>query len=651
MESLRFIIALIICFLIIYLWGAFFQPPRAVPPPRPAVPEARPQAGNAERPEAPAGQGGEAAKPAAPEALEPEKTETVVVSGGKSGKVLELKLSSRAGGIYETLLPDFKKRDQTGPEVLIAEEPGRPSVLGLWVEDAGVSFDREKGPLANWSLELPPALDTAYLRREVAGLSITKEIKTESGKYHADVGITFENRSGAPKQFHYRLQGPGRITTESPHGTGEDLNYLFAERRGEGLSAEVSPVSSIQKQKYWQNPNPAAIELIGASNNYFASVMVAADEKTFSQLQNGYAEAYLDPLRASEVSLKEHGRPFDQLAPAQREEVEKKVYFNVRTGFISREKITLQPGEQVTHRFVVFLGPRDPQVLQKDTPFELTTINYYGLWTPLVKLFIVVLEGLHFIFRTWGLAIMGLTFLVRLALHPLSRKQQASMMRYQKKIAGVQPQLNALKEKYAGNRMKMNQEMQALFKEHGINPSQMMGGCLLIFLQLPVWYALYNTIQYCLDLRHARFLWIKDLTLPDRLIPDLGFTVPIAGWHELNLLPFIYVTLTIIQQKLQPKPTDPQMQQQMKMMTFMLVFFGFIFYSFPAGFLLYFITGACISMIESRIIKKSLAREGLGPLPPAGGPMLTSPSVPGGFRPPALYPARKPGEKKQNKKK
>jgi YidC/Oxa1 family membrane protein insertase len=255
------------------------------------------------------------------------------------------------------------------------------------------------------------------------------------------------------------------------------------------------------------------------------------------------------------------------------------------------------------------------------------------------------------VFHSWGLAIIGLTALVRLCLHPLNRKQQASMMRYQKKVGAIKPQMDALKEKYGSNRMKMNQEMQKLFKEHGINPAQMMGGCLMIFAQLPVWFALYRSIEYSLDLRHAPFLWITDLTKPDNLL-TLPFSIPFLG-NMLNILPILYVILTITNQKMQPKPADPQMAKQMQMMSFMMVFFGFIFYSFPAGFLLYFIASAGISMAESRIIKKILAREGLGPLAPANA--QGTPAGPGPKKsgpPQAMYASKKiRGEKKKKKKK
>ena len=167
----------------------------------------------------------------------------------------------------------------------------------------------------------------------------------------------------------------------------------------------------------------------------------------------------------------------------------------------------------------------------------------------------------------------------------------------------------------------------------------------VIYLPVRIYY---NSISISLDLRHAPFLWIKDLTRPDHLFP-LPLGLPFQGWDFFNLLPVIYVALTLLQQKMQPKPSDPQMQQQMKMMTFMLVFFGFLFYAYPAGFLLYFIAGAAISMLESRIIKRVLAREGLGP--GGGSPALATAGAPSPLASAAMYPSRDPREQPRKKKK
>jgi YidC/Oxa1 family membrane protein insertase len=162
----------------------------------------------------------------------------------------------------------------------------------------------------------------------------------------------------------------------------------------------------------------------------------------------------------------------------------------------------------------------------------------------------------------------------------------------------------------------------------------------MIFLQLPIWFALYNTLRYSLGLRQAEFLYISDLTRPDRLFPfsfpGVGeFSVPFLGEY-FNLLPILYVILTLWNQKMQPKPEDPQMRAQFRMMTFMMVFFGFIFYSFPSGFMLYIMTSSALGIIESKIIKAKLAREDAQ----GGG---ASPGAPGGDggAPAPMYPGRK----------
>ena len=108
-------------------------------------------------------------------------------------------------------------------------------------------------------------------------------------------------------------------------------------------------------------------------------------------------------------------------------------------------------------------------------------------------------------------------------------------------------------------------------------------------------------------LRQARFLYIEDLTRPDMLF-SFGYPLPWIG-EFFNLLPLLYVVLTVVNQRLQPRPDDPQMLAQYKMMTFMLVIFGFIFYSFPAGFMLYIMTSAALGIVESKIIKAELAKD------------------------------------------
>jgi YidC/Oxa1 family membrane protein insertase len=294
------------------------------------------------------------------------------------------------------------------------------------------------------------------------------------------------------------------------------------------------------------------------------------------------------------------------MTPAIYERYRESVPLNLRVAYRDARR-QVAPGETYVQHFMLFVGPRQGEVLATYGALRFSDVNDYGIFG-LVNLFIYLLEKLKTLaFGNWGLAIILLTVIVKLCLHPVNKKSQRSIQRGQKKMQKVKPQMDALKEKYKDNRMKLNQELQKVFREHDVNPAQQLGGCLVIFLQLPIWFALYSTLRYAIGLRQENFLYILDLTRPDHLFP-LGVQLPILGSY-FNLLPVLYVILTLVNQQLQPKPDDPQMQAQFRMMSFMMVFFGFIFYAFPSGFMLYIMTSSALGIIEIKIIKAELARE------------------------------------------
>jgi YidC/Oxa1 family membrane protein insertase len=147
----------------------------------------------------------------------------------------------------------------------------------------------------------------------------------------------------------------------------------------------------------------------------------------------------------------------------------------------------------------------------------------------------------------------------------------------------------------------MAQKQMELWKKHGVNP---LGGCLPILLQIPIFTALYLAFCHSADMRGQGFLWINDLTLPDQLI---GWVV--GGWTlSFNLLPIIYIGVSIWMSLMQKMPEggDPQQAQMMKMMRWMPVLFGVIFYNFPSGLVLYFTINAVLSTIEIKMVRKKL---------------------------------------------
>jgi YidC/Oxa1 family membrane protein insertase len=223
----------------------------------------------------------------------------------------------------------------------------------------------------------------------------------------------------------------------------------------------------------------------------------------------------------------------------------------------------------------------------------------------------LVLRAFHAVIPNWGVAIILLTVLVRGCLFPLSRKQLASTIAYSKKMQKIKPKIDALKEKHGDDRRKISEEQFKLMKEHDV--PLMPGGCLLTFLQLPIWIALYGMLQYSFELRHAGFLWVEDLSQADHLwhmLPGVnGIPMVPNALEWLNLLPLLMTATWFFSSKAtMTPPADEQQAQMQKMMQWMpfimLLFPGF--YTMPAGLCLYITVSSTWGIVESRLIRKSL---------------------------------------------
>lgn len=240
--------------------------------------------------------------------------------------------------------------------------------------------------------------------------------------------------------------------------------------------------------------------------------------------------------------------------------------------------------------------------LAKDNK-DFTILEDFGMFDFVARFLLAVATLFAGIFGNYGIAIICMTVCIKLILFPLTKKQQLSMQKYQKSMKVIQPQLKKLQQKYKNNRQKLNQEMMALYKKHNVNPIPV-GGCLPIFVQIPIFIGLYQSLQYSILLRQETFLWVTDLAQPDRfMLVDWSLFNSVFGDY-LNILPIIMTVLWILQQKLMPRPESPEMQQQQKIFMFMTIFFGFLFYSLPSGLVMYWLTVNLISIGEQLIIRK-----------------------------------------------
>ncbi|MCC6491497.1 MAG: YidC/Oxa1 family insertase periplasmic-domain containing protein, partial [Pirellulales bacterium] len=289
--------------------------------------------------------------------------------------------------------------------------------------------------------------------------------------------------------------------------------------------------------------------------------------------------------------------------------------------------IDLQPGESVTHAYTVVAGPKRPDLLAKyqaaDLPaYSLRDYVYYGWFGAVAQLMVGLLHVFYSIVHNYGVAIIMLTVLVRGCMFPISRGQAKSMAKLQE----LRPEMDRIKEKYKGDQTKQAQAMQDLYRKHKVNP---LAGCLPMLIQLPVFIGLYRGLAVDVELRQAPLLsenirWCSNLAAPDMLLDWSGFMPAMITSGEgffglgpyLNILPLVTIVLFLLQQKLfMPPPTNEQAAMQQKIMTYMMIFMGLLFYKVPSGLCIYFIASSLWGIAERKMVP-----------PPAAGGVAGAPS-------------------------
>ena len=242
--------------------------------------------------------------------------------------------------------------------------------------------------------------------------------------------------------------------------------------------------------------------------------------------------------------------------------------------------LTLAPGETSTVTNTLYVGPKNQSVLSDLAPHLDLVVDYGWLWWIAQPLF-WLLTTIQSVVVNWGIAIIVLTLLVKLAFFQLSAAGYKSMARMRK----VQPRIVAIRDEYANDKAKQSQAMMELYKKEKINP---LGGCFPILVQMPVFIALYWVLMESVELRQAPLaLWIKDLS-----VMDPYFVLPILMGASMFYM-----------QKLNPAPPDPM---QAKIMQWMPIVFTFFFLWFPAGLVLYWLCNNLLSMGQQYIINRRI---------------------------------------------
>lgn len=234
------------------------------------------------------------------------------------------------------------------------------------------------------------------------------------------------------------------------------------------------------------------------------------------------------------------------------------------------------PGATQAVEAKFFAGPQEEKMLERIAP-GLDLVKDYGWLTILAKPLYWLMDKIHGVLGNWGWSIMALVLVIKIAFYWLQAKGYESMA----KMKAINPKVMQLRERYKENPQQMQQEMMRIYKEEKVNP---FGGCLPILVQIPVFIALYWVLLSSVEMRNAPWIgWIRDLSTPDPYF----------------ILPIVMTLTTMLQTALNPVPPDPM---QAKMMWFMPLIFSVMFFFFPAGLVLYWITNNVLSIAQQWLI-------------------------------------------------
>ncbi len=379
------------------------------------------------------------------------------------------------------------------------------------------------------------------------------------------LGLAFDFSDGnvaAHKSFRFRKSSYlSDVKTEVTMG-GKPVPHRIECRGGFGDMAVSNPSGAQQVLYYDATQGKLVKNGAKAAKN---GPVTAEGNYAFAGIEDAYFVAAFLPERASTMEV----TTFSDNAPTPSESKEQQF-----------------PGVAVNdgpvNQFAVYVGPKDIDILRAVNP-KLEQVVDFGWFGFLAKpLFLIVNWVNVHVVHNYGWAIILVTVALNFALFPLKLSSMKSM----KKMQALQPQIAAINDKYKNvgirdpRKADQNQEVMDLYKKHGVNP---MGGCVPMLLQIPFFIAFYKVFSVSVEMRGAHWLWVTDLSQPETL--------------AIHILPIIMIASQFIMQQMTPTTAGGDPNQQ-RMMKFMPLIFGFMFYNFSSGLVLYYLTSNLVGILQ-----------------------------------------------------
>jgi YidC/Oxa1 family membrane protein insertase len=389
----------------------------------------------------------------------------------------------------------------------------------------------------------------------VDGHKLVKTYTLERGKYTVGVKHEFINLGSTPVQPQLYLQ----LARDASPPEGESIFYFT--NTGPAIYTEANKFAKVDFKD------------IAKGNT---SHTKSANDGWVAMVQHYFASAWLVPAAGP--------REFRTAKVAGNGTLD---YYTVAMVLPLGE---VAPGSSKVQEATLFAGPQEENKLAELAP-GLELVKDYGWLTVLSKPLFWLLTKLHAVLGNWGWSIVALVVLLKIAFYWLN----ASAYRSMGKMKAVAPKVTELRERYKDKPQQMQQEMMRIYREEKVNP---LGGCLPILVQMPFFIALYWVLLSSVEMRNASWFYIADLAQPDTLFG----VIPLINL-PLGPLPLLMTASSLFQVWLNPTPPDPV---QAKMMWMMPLIFGFMFFFFPAGLVLYWLTNNILSIAQQWWINKQL---------------------------------------------
>jgi YidC/Oxa1 family membrane protein insertase len=554
----------------------------------------------------------------------PRQQVTVGSTDKASGFKYQLVLDSMGAGLRTATFSEFDTRSGSEHEPLVFLSPvqidGR-TVMSMSTTELTLRNLRQRLNLDRLSWRslgvrtLPEGGQTAAFEAMILDsgnqplLRLTKTYRVDPNTYLLDSSLNIENLSAAPQQVEFAMTGP--VGLEREQGYRMEMRKIVAGfRNAEGQISSVrldlrklAKATTPKERALVASTAQAQFIWAAAVNRYFAAILIPqpADANEYPQWVAGKWGTCYNPDEDRK------GNSGDE---------------NIGLT-IASEPVTLNPAGQAdsarTYALDLYLGPKDKSYFDRNPLYRqlgfVQTIDFgacccpASIINPLAFGILAVMKWMYFVIPNYGVVIIILVLVMRLILHPVTRHSQVAMH----KMSKLAPRAEEIKKKYANNKAEMNKKLMELYREQGASP---ITGMLPMFIQMPIWIALWSAIYTSIALRGAPFLpvWITDLSAPDALVSWPAIPIPLLGWslRSLNLLPILMGVAFYLQQKLVPMQqpaaaSNPQMAQQQKIMAIMMpLLFPLMLYNAPSGVNLYIMTSTFAGVIEQYVIKKHI---------------------------------------------